>query len=161
MSTFAPYLAMAGGAAMLGGTALQWAANNKASHAQEREALYNSYAETDLANQTEVSTRLQAYAARRRNDMDMGSAFASAAVGYGGGLRGSAQDVLLDMAVQEELEIMTIRYQGYLDKRAHETAAKAGVRASQSIASGRPVQNAATIVNGLANAGMAFSRGIG
>jgi hypothetical protein len=153
-----PYLA---GGAILGGTALQWAANNKASHANEREAIFNSYAETDLANQTEVSTQLQVYALRRRKDLDLSTGFAAAAAGYGGGIHGSAQDILLDTAVQEELEIMTARYQGYLEKRSHETAAAAGMRAAGTIGGTRPLQNLGIGLGGIADTGLALYKSVG
>ncbi len=148
-------------AMIIGGTALQAIGAIQQGRAQSRQAQYQANAaeyNATVARQNAVTAGAQASAAEEQQRRDFralqGQAIAAAAQS-GTGLSGSNADVLAQNSVANELDALTIRYEGQM--RARGLQAEADLQSYSAQASRRAAKDA--MKGAYLNAGAAILSG--
>ncbi len=133
---------------------VQAAGQLQQSESQARASEFNAQAGQEKAVIQVTQTAADVAKGRREGRARAGAS--RAAAGALGGISGSALDILESSAVQEELDILTIRQQGAVAEKDLLTGARLDILEAKSTRAAGKVGAAATVIGGAARAAKSF-----
>ena len=129
------------------GAILQGAGQMQQAESQARASEFNAQAGQEKAGIQVTQTAADVERAQREGRARKGAA--RAAAGATGGIGGSALDILESSAVQEELDILTIRQRGAIAEKDLLTGARLDILGAQNTRAGGKLAAAATVIGGI------------